>query len=386
MLLTRLTSLERVGTLETAAAAAAALEVAADRLGSAGVGDPRSIWEGYLSVVSELATSLCVIFGTMRDIAGAARLAAADLHIMDENCRIVEALKELLGLDRDPSIGTLRLACMAAELCAEVEPMWQQHRRLGLERHVDMLQDSWTRRCGIETRLREQSQLLDLSDASPALLHGIANILRQNGPLAFARSKFRSARRHFMARWKGGPTPNSREWPIIFEDAAAVLAERESFCNDATLRSVLGEGSDLLAAPLSHLAAAAAWQRKVCDQLAGDKAEISQLPLVLLTVDSDRLSWLAQLASAAHELRNYLDNERRAKHQSWSAFRGGGKRRADALAHLARFVSVIGLLPEVPANDLEMLASAHHQWRAASAILESPSILEFLSPETPITS
>ena len=352
---------------------------AATRLGVAGVRDPTALRPELLGVAIRSAGPLGVAGCRIAEMPMRARMAAAEVEDLDAQARTVEALADILGIGPDPEVGAIRLACSAAQLAAESDPAWHTHRRPGLERHVEWLDQAAARQDALEIRLREVSTQLNVEDVSHLDLGMSASTLRKAGLFGFLHAEVRGARRLFDARWCGGPRPKRKDWAEHLERAAEVLAEREGLRRDARLCAALSGASDPLCLPLRQIALTARWQRRVHETLAVTRVEGAELRAALVTVDADRLHRLATMAQSALALLAFLERAAPREGLHWSVLRSQATARAAALGELAKALAASALDDAVLISELRNIAAAREQWQGAITALRSARAQTFLA-------
>lgn len=365
---------------------AEAADAAADLLRSVCPIGPSALDPGRLAAVDELAQRIGladVRIDQVPALAREAEEAAAGIARIGE---IARRIAGELGLGDDPDVATLRLACLAVGLVAELDPVWATHRRHGLERHLAALRDAADKRQRLAARKSEISAKLDVDAAVPDRLRHVSKVIAAAGWFARLGSEYRDAKRQFEHLWgaERGKPPHRREWPAMLEEAAEVLTDIESYAREPSLRSVLGPDLDPWRAPLADLAMAAEWQVKVHATLAGDRLEAAQLRTILITtIDAGRLPHVANLGVAARSLLDILDGLRLPQGQRLSAVGSAALKRVAALAELRGMLPDLGVRLSLTFGELHAATDALREWHAAKADLASERAHGALGGSTP---
>ena len=337
-----------------------------------GVDDPLRLNPTHLREIASLAARLGLENCQVGDMAAQSEAAAAEVERLKAYRATIDGLRSVLSLTEDPDLGSLRLACIAASLAAEVDMRWQEYRRPGLERHVDLLKRGATTQEVLETKRAQILERLDIAELSSGDLSSVAAALRRRGLAALFNFDVIRARRLFMSRWQGGRIPRRAGCALLLEQAAEVVAGLEHLADDRSLRDAVGIGGQFTAMPLALVALAAEWQSRVRDCLDANGIKGAQIAARLVMIDARSLARLSKMASTASQISAYLDMGGPAYNQTWTAIERLARVRSDAYRALLSAVSTIGLSrPSVQISQFSEIAETAEKWRTAADDLHS---------------
>ena len=361
-----------LGLAADAAAAAEAVLIAA------GIRPQRAGLAERLQAATAVVTRLGVRDETVGQVPARAETEAANAERMRVLSPDVAALASAAGIEADPTLASIRIACQAAALAVRVDPAWASSRVPGLQDHVQTLRDGAARQTALNAEFAELSKVLDLEGGEVPQFMGAADGLSGAGLFAGLRSDVRDAKRFLASRWRGGKRLPKREAIALLRRAGAALGARDKLSADQALRAALG-GADPDRVSLTAATAAAEWQAQVLAVLSGDGGVCRAMRDRLITARVEALSPLAALAERAESLVGPLAEG----DKTWSQEFRKAQLVAQAWADLARLLQDIGIRADLRLDRLPELAHEFGRRAAAQSALDTDAARGLLRGTAP---
>lgn len=337
-----------------------------DALEICGVGNPIP---DRMFKAARAATDLGLSADHADDVAEKLEGASACAADLSEQSETVLALADLFDLGVDPEVGTLRLACIAAGLAAEVGSDTAAFRRPGLEAHVARLESAALRQEEAERRLYDMGERIDLASASAGAIRRAATTLRGSGLFSFLNSEFRDAKRTFVKHWRGGRLPPRSRWAGHLDAAASVLTEVSSLQNDLRLREITGKEYEPGHFRFRDFAAAARWQQCTLARLSHEGAAGVGLHSTLVALDSSLVRRLTLLASKAASTLTALTDIDPPAGERWSSLMQSAVKRQEDLSEIASILADVGIGHHVELGRMADLAETAVRLQSAEATI-----------------